>query len=104
LGERSWQKVCSSQRDYSLSFKLAVVEQVEKGEMSYKQAMVSKAARRPGMATHGRQDWSQGAAAPLAWSKPMNPDQAHPLTPEQRIKELERQLELANQKHSSSRP
>ncbi|KAA5960847.1 transposase, partial [Pantoea sp. VH_24] len=28
----------STQRDYSLSFKLAVVEQVEKGEMTYRQA------------------------------------------------------------------
>ncbi|WP_263300258.1 hypothetical protein [Escherichia fergusonii] len=27
-----------AQRDYSLSFKIAVVEQVEKGEMIYKQA------------------------------------------------------------------
>ncbi|MDO6738685.1 helix-turn-helix domain-containing protein, partial [Wenyingzhuangia sp. 2_MG-2023] len=27
-----------SQRDYTLGFKLAVVSQVEKGEMSYKQA------------------------------------------------------------------
>jgi transposase len=27
-----------TQRDYTLAFKLAVVEQVEKGELSYKQA------------------------------------------------------------------
>ena len=27
-----------SQRDYTLAFKLSVVDQVEKGEMSYKQA------------------------------------------------------------------
>ncbi|WP_189407039.1 hypothetical protein [Alteromonas halophila] len=27
-----------TQRDYSLAFKLAVVEQVEKGEMTYRQA------------------------------------------------------------------
>lgn len=27
-----------TQRDYSLAFKLAVVSQVEKGEMTYKQA------------------------------------------------------------------
>ncbi len=27
-----------SQKDYSLAFKLAVVEQVEKGELTYKQA------------------------------------------------------------------
>lgn len=92
-----------SQRDYSLSFKLAVVDQVEKGEMSYKQAqerygIQGRSTVLVWLRKHGRQDWSQGAAAPLAWSKPMNPDQARALTPEQRIKELEKQLELANQK------
>ncbi|EGM79782.1 hypothetical protein Rhein_0242 [Rheinheimera sp. A13L] len=30
-----------SQKDYSLAFKLAVVEQVEKGELTYKQAQDS---------------------------------------------------------------
>jgi len=29
-----------AQRDYPLSFKIAVVEQVEKGEMTYKQAQL----------------------------------------------------------------
>lgn len=33
------QYVKGTQRDYSLSFKLAVVEQVEKGEMTYRQAL-----------------------------------------------------------------
>ncbi|MDN6878181.1 helix-turn-helix domain-containing protein, partial [Serratia bockelmannii] len=32
------QYIKRTQRDYSLSFKLAVVEQVEKGEMTYRQA------------------------------------------------------------------
>ena len=32
------QYVKRTQRDYSLSFKSAVVEQVEKGEMTYRQA------------------------------------------------------------------
>ena len=31
-----------TQRDYPLSFKIAVVEQVEKGEMTYKQAQHAK--------------------------------------------------------------
>jgi transposase-like protein len=31
-------RVKRTQRDYTLAFKLAVVDQVEKGEMSYKQA------------------------------------------------------------------
>ncbi len=43
------QGVKRTQRDYSLTFKLAVVEQIEKGELTYKQAqegMVSKAGLR----------------------------------------------------------
>jgi transposase-like protein len=92
-----------SQRDYSLSFKLAVVDQVEKGEMSYRQAqerygIQGRSTVLVWLRKHGRQDWSQGAVAPLAWSKPMTPDQTPALTPEQRIKELEKQLELTNQK------
>ena len=36
------QEIRRSQRDYSLAFKLSVVEQVEKGEMTYKQAQSGK--------------------------------------------------------------
>ncbi len=91
-----------SQRDYTLAFKLAVVDQVEKGEMSYKEAQARYGIQ--GRSTvlvwlrkHGRQDWSQGASIRTSRSISMSePDR--PLTPEQRIKELEKQLELANQK------
>lgn len=31
-------KIKRTQRDYTMAFKLAVVEQVEKGELTYKQA------------------------------------------------------------------
>ncbi|MFK1434548.1 IS3 family transposase, partial [Pseudomonas aeruginosa] len=34
------QGVKRTQRDYSLSFKLAVVDQIEKGELTYKQAQM----------------------------------------------------------------
>ncbi len=91
-----------SQRDYTLGFKLAVVDQVEKGELSYKEAQ-----RRYGiqgrstvlvwLRKHGRQDWSQGASIRAQRSRPMD-EQSLPLTPEQRIKELEEKLALANQK------
>ncbi|MCY1526578.1 hypothetical protein D9M68_616110 [compost metagenome] len=91
-----------SQRDYTLAFKLAVVDQVEKGEMSYKEAQARYGIQ--GRSTvlvwlrkHGRQDWSQGASIRTSRSISVSePDL--PLTPEQRIKELEKQLELANQK------
>ena len=91
-----------SQRDYSLTFKLSVVDQVEKGELSYKEAQ-----RRYGiqgrstvlvwLRKHGRQDWSQGASIRTQRCRPMD-EPTLPLTPEQRIKELEEQLALANQK------
>ncbi|MGT9755212.1 IS3 family transposase, partial [Aeromonas veronii] len=57
------QGVKRTQRDYSLAFKLALVEQIEKGELTYKQAQVRYGIQ--GRSTvllwlrkHGRQDWS----------------------------------------------
>jgi transposase-like protein len=91
-----------SQRDYTLTFKLSVVDQVEKGELSYKEAQ-----RRYGiqgrstvlvwLRKYGRQDWSQGASIRAQRVRPMD-EPTLPLTPEQRIKELEEQLALATQK------
>ena len=91
-----------SQRDYTLTFKLAVVKKKKKGELSYKEAQ-----RRYGiqgrstvlvwLRKHGRQDWSQGASIRTQRSRAMD-EPTLPLTPEQRIKVLEEQLALANQK------
>lgn len=91
-----------TQRDYTLAFKLAVVDQVEKGELTYKQAQ-----RRYGiqgrstvlvwLRKHGRQDWSRLGGCKNFRSDPVSkPEQ--PLTPEQRIKELETRLKHANEK------
>ncbi len=59
------QGVKRTQRDYSLTFKLSLVEQIEKGELTYKQAQVRYGIQ--GRSTvlvwlrkHGRQDWSLG--------------------------------------------
>ncbi len=78
-----------TQRDYNLGFKLAVVEQVEKGEMNYKQAQ--KAYDIQGRSTvlvwlrkHGKLDWSNPSELPMNQSKE---------TPAQKIKRLERELE-----------
>lgn len=38
MSSREPQRVKRSQRDYTLAFKLSVVEEVEKGMLSYKQA------------------------------------------------------------------
>ncbi|MCJ2369752.1 helix-turn-helix domain-containing protein, partial [Pseudomonas sp. RGM 3321] len=81
-----------SQRDYTLAFKLSVVDQVEKGELSYKEAQ-----RRYGiqgrstvlvwLRKHGRQDWSQGASIREPRIRSMT-EPTLPPSPEQRIKEL----------------
>lgn len=91
-----------TQRDYTLAFKLAVVDEVEKGELTYKQAQ-----RRYGiqgrstvlvwLRKHGRQDWGSLKGANQRRSDPVS-KQPKPQTPEQRIKELETQLKDANQK------
>lgn len=91
-----------TQRDYTLAFKLAVVDQVEKGELTYKQAQ-----RRYGiqgrstvlvwLRKHGRQDWGRLTATGNHRSDPVS-KQELPLSPEQRIKQLETELRHANEK------
>ncbi len=90
------QEIRRSQRDYSEAFKLSVVEQVEKGEMTYKQAQKRYGIQ--GRSTvlvwcrkHGLQDWPQ-PRGPGKRRATMTDKPSKPLTPEQRIKELERQL------------
>lgn len=85
-----------TQRDYSLTFKLNVVDQVEKGEMTYMQAQDRYGIQ--GCSTvlvwlrkHGRLDWSKGAPTFLKRGAVMEKPKTE-LTPEQRIKELEQQL------------
>ncbi|ABP39508.1 transposase [Yersinia pestis] len=87
------QYVKRTQRDYPLSFKLTVVQQVEKGEMTYRQAQdrygiqgcstVLKWLRK-----YGQLDWSSPSSTRTCRANMPK----MPLTPEQRIKELEQQL------------
>lgn len=78
-----------TQCDYNLGFKLAVVSQVEKGELTYKQAQKKYGIQ--GRSTvlvwlrkHGILDWSKPALLMKSKSKE---------TPAQKIKRLERELE-----------
>ena len=91
-----------TQRDYTLSFKLAVVEQVEKGDLTYKEAqerygIQGRTTVLVWLRKHGRQNWG-----PMAhYGRMTDPSQAkniQALTPEQRIKELEVQLKEAREK------
>lgn len=88
-----------TQRDYTMAFKLAVVEQVEKGELTYKQAQArygiqGRTTVLKWLRKHGRQGW--GAAASSA-AMPIDKTPT-PLTPEQQIKALQVQLAQAQQK------
>lgn len=87
------QRVKRTQRDYTLTFIQSVVDQVEHGELTYKQAqhrygIQGRSTVLVWLRKHGRQDWSRGEGAPR--SPTMS---SRPLTPEQRIKELEAQLQ-----------
>ena len=86
-----------TQRDYSQAFKLAVVDQIEKGELTYKQAqerygIQGRSTVLVWLRKHGRLDWTKGTqhSLPLGGVMPQSPTL---LTPEQRIKELEQELE-----------
>lgn len=92
-------RIKRTQRDYTMAFKLAVVEQVEKGELTYKQAQAKYGIQ--GRTTvlkwlrkHGRQGWGRGASSA---AMPINKDPT-PLTPEQQIKALQVQLKQAELK------
>ncbi len=91
-----------TQRDYTLAFKLAVVEQVEKGELSYKQAqdrygIQGRSTVLVWLRKHGRQNW--GAMASFGRMSDQSLSESGPgPTPEQRIKELEVQLKEAREK------
>ena len=85
------QKKKRSQRDYSLAFKLQVVSEVEKGELSYKQSQ-----KKYGI---------QGRSTVLVWIRKHSildwkeiPIVSHKKTPEQKIKELETLLAIEKEK------
>jgi transposase len=88
-----------TQRDYTLAFKLSVVEQVEKGELTYKQAqdrygIQGSSTVLKWLRKHGRQGWG-AAASSAAMAIDKTPT---PLTPEQQIKALQVQLKEAQEK------
>lgn len=93
MQEPEAQRVKRSQRDYSLAFKLAVVGEVARGELSKKQAK-----HRYGI--QGRSTvlvWCRKYAThfvPFQQARPTSPGSVPAVeqTPEQRIKQLETQL------------
>ena len=91
-----------SQRDYTLAFKRAVVDQVEKGQMSYKQAqrhygIQGRSTVLVWLRKHGKLDWKrQPSAAQIGGY--MSTETQPALSPEQQIKALQVQLKQANEK------
>lgn len=95
MEQSSRERVKRTQKDYTLAFKLRVIEEVEKGSLTYKQAQ-----RKYGI---------QGRSTVLVWLRKLgNLDWSLPRihymsskekTPEQRIKELEAALGLEQQKN-----
>lgn len=85
-----------SQRDYTMGFKLAVVAQVEKGEMTYKQAqehygIQGRSTVLVWLRKHGKLEWSKPIEhSPMSKSKE---------TPAQKIKRLEKALANAEMKN-----
>ncbi len=82
------ERVRRSQRDYPLGFKLAVVRQVEEGELTYKQAqrhygIQGRSTVLVWLRKHGRLDWRY----PCIHTRMMQAE-----TPAQKIKRLEREL------------
>jgi transposase len=91
-------RIKRTQRDYTLAFKLAVVEQVEKGELTYKQAQTrygiqGRSTVLSWLRKHGKQNWAAASftAMPIDHSP-------KPLTPELQIKALQVELAQAQEK------
>lgn len=81
-----------TQRDYTLAFKLSVVAQVEKGEMTYKQAqnrygIQGRSTVLTWLRKHGKLNWSNPVDRTMSSSEPSQE------TPDQKIKRLEKELE-----------
>ena len=83
-------KLKRSQRDYTMGFKLSVVGQVEKGQLTYKQAqrkygIQGRSTVLVWLRKHGRLDWSSTGGHMIK----------QPETPDQTIKRLEKELQDA---------
>lgn len=93
-----------TQRDYTLAFKLSVVEQVEKGELTYKEAqqrygIQGRSTVLMWLRKHGQQRWGDMASSSrMGELSKTNTGACRPPTPEQRIRELEVQLKDAQEK------
>lgn len=91
-----------SQRDYTLGFKLAVVDEVEQGAVTYKEAqrkygIQGRSTVLTWLRKHGRLDWGRLGLSESSRSPAMSKS-PQAMTPEQKIKALEVELKEAKLK------
>ena len=80
-----------SQRDYNMAFKLSLIDQIEKGDITYKQAqsiygIQGKSTVLVWLRKYGNLDWKYPKYSPVSQLKKEE-------TPAQKIKRLEKELE-----------
>ena len=95
MSTQSQQSIKRTQKDYPMTFKLAVVKSVESGRFTYFQAqkhfgIQGRCTVLVWLRKHGTLDWNS--------TKRLNVSSELPKTPEQRIKELEASLEEERRK------
>ncbi len=94
MKESNSKRIRRTSRDYSMGFKLSVVERVENGELTYKQAqerygIQGRSTVLVWLRKHGRLDWSKPMRLPnMTQSKE---------TPAQEIKRLKKEIETLKQ-------
>jgi transposase len=91
MEKQDFTKKKRSQQDYNMPFKLAVISQVEKGELTYKQVqeiygIQGKSTVLVWLRKYGNLDWKYPKENPLSLMQKEE-------TPAQKIKRLEKELE-----------
>ena len=91
MGKKEETRKKRSQRDYSMSFKLSVIDEIEKGNLTYQQAqdlygIQGKSTVLVWVRKYGNLDWKYPKSSPLS---KMHKEE----TPAQKIKRLEKELE-----------
>lgn len=91
MGKKEETRKKRSQRDYSMSFKLSVIVQIEKGDLTYQQAqnlygIQGKSTVLVWLRKYGNLDWKYPKASPVS---KLHKEE----TPAQKIKRLEKELE-----------
>ncbi len=84
-----------TQKDYSMNFKLSVVQEVEKGELSYKQAqrkygIQGRSTVLSWLRKYGNFDWENQTPASMSKEK----------SPEQKLLELEQKIRLLEKQNN----